>query len=130
MRRIHVYLWLTALAGLFVAAMTTLAYTTGQAQAGQAVFAGVCAGCHGANLQGGVGPGLVSPAFLATWRNAAALFSFISHNMPLNSPGSLRPEQYWDLTAFLLSRNGVSAGEQALNERMAGQVRLPQRASR
>ena len=124
------YLWLTALAGLFVAAMTTLAYTTGQAQAGQEIFGSVCASCHGVNLQGGVGPGLVSPGFLATWRNAAALFGFISQNMPLNSPGSLRPEQYWSLTAFLLRRNGFNAGEQPLNEQTAEQIRLPQRASR
>jgi mono/diheme cytochrome c family protein len=122
--RIRMHIWLTALVGFFVAAMTALAYTTGQAQAGQEVFANVCAGCHGASLQGGVGPGLVSPAFTATWRNAAALFSFISQNMPLNDPGSLSSGQYWDLAAFLLARNGVSPGGEPLNEQTAEGVEL------
>lgn len=38
---------------------TNAATATGDAAAGEKVFAGNCAGCHGQNAQGGIGPSLV-----------------------------------------------------------------------
>lgn len=127
MRPLRVGVWLAALAALFAGAVTALAYTTGQAQAGQQAF-NICAGCHGANLQGAMGPALVGPGFQATWRNALALWSFVSQNMPLGSPGSLAKAQYWDIVAFLLQRNGVEPDDRPLNAETAEQVRLAQPA--
>jgi len=128
-RTIRLGAWLTALSGLFVAAMTVLAYTAGQAGAGREVFAIVCAGCHGANLQGVVGPALIGPAFQATWPNAAALFSFVSQNMPLGNPGSLSREQYWSIVAYLLQQNGINRDEKPLSEQTASQIKLQQGVS-
>ncbi len=125
MRRIRPAAWLAALAGALVSATAVAAYTGAQAAAGQQVYR-VCTFCHGPALQGAMGPALASPAFRATWQSAATLFQFISQNMPLNAPGSLKPGQYWDLVAFLLQRNGVEAGEQPLDERTAAQVKLGQ----
>lgn len=126
MRVIGPTVWLTALVGALVVAMTALAYTTGQAQAGQQVYTSICIGCHGPNLQGVVGPALVGGAFQATWQNAAALFNYVSQNMPLNNPGSLSREQYWNVVAFLLQRNGIEPDEQPLNEETAQKVSLRQ----
>ncbi len=124
MRPLRVGVWLTALGALLVGAATALAYATGQAEAGQQAFNAVCSGCHGATLQGGVGPALVGPGFQATWRNALALWNFVAQNMPLNNPGSLAREQYWDIVAFLLRRNGVEPDERPLDEATAEEVRL------
>ncbi len=129
MRRLRLGAWLAALGVLFAAAVTALAYTTGQAEAGERVFATICAGCHGAGLQGAMGPGLASPGFQATWRNALALWSFVSQNMPLSRPGSLSRQEYWAVVAYLLQQNGVEPDGQALSEETAARLRLAEPAA-
>ena len=129
MRRVRPGLWLATLTGLFVAAMTVVAYTAAQADAGRQLLAGYCAGCHGPTLGGALGPGLVGAGFRATWNTAAALFTYVSQQMPLRAGGLLSPEQYWNLVAYLLRENGIAPDEAPLNEQTAGRVRLGQRAA-
>ncbi|MDI7275422.1 MAG: cytochrome c [Anaerolineae bacterium] len=124
MRRIRPAAWLAAIGSLFVAAVTALAYTSAQAEAGQQVFTTICAGCHGAALEGGVGPALLGPAFRTVWANAAALLSYVSQNMPLGAPGSLTREQYQHVVAYLLRRNGISPGREPLGEEAAARIAL------
>ncbi len=124
MRRIRPAAWLAALAGFFVTAVTALAYTAAQADAGQQVFVTVCAGCHGLTLGGGVGPALVGPAFRTVWTNAAMLLSYVSQNMPLSAPGSLNADQYRQVVAYLLRQNGIAPEEEPLTERSAVHIRL------
>ncbi len=122
--RIRPGTWLVALAGLFLGAAAVLAYTGAQAGAGQQVFASICASCHGTTLGGGMGPALTGATFQASWRTAAALFQFVSQQMPLSAPGSLAQEQYWNVVAYLLQQNGVQADEQPLGKQTARAVRL------
>jgi hypothetical protein len=72
-----------------------------------------CAGCHGDAL-GGVGetPALVGDAFRTNRLSGSpdGLFNFITEAMPLNLPGTLAPHTYADITAFILSKNGVAPG--------------------
>ncbi len=94
-------------------------YTTEQAKRGEAAYMQNCSGCHGDQLDNGEGDGaapLVGPAFIQGWsaKSLDELFNFTSTNMPINAPGSLAPQTYADLVAFLLSRNGVSPGAQEL----------------
>ncbi len=124
LRRIRPGVWLTALMGLFVAAMTALAYTSGQAEAGRQVFASICSGCHSPTLMGGTGPALIGPGFRASWRTAAALFDFVSRQMPLSAPGSLSREQYWNVVAYLLQKNGIAPDEQPLDEQTAKTIKV------
>jgi hypothetical protein len=42
------------------------------------------------------------------------LFGFISDQMPQSEPGSLYPEDYAGIVAYMLSLNGVPSGNQAL----------------
>lgn len=129
MRPLRAGVWLAALGALFTAAVTALAYTAAQAEAGAQAFSTICAGCHGASLQGGMGPALASPGFLATWRDALALWSFVAKNMPLGSPGSLGRELYRNIVAYLLERNGIRPDRQPLTEETAAQVRLAERVA-
>jgi PQQ-dependent dehydrogenase (methanol/ethanol family) len=55
---------------------------------------------------------------------AAPLYDFISRQMPQNSPGSLSQQQYLDVTAYILSRNGFPSGNTPLNIASLGQVRM------
>lgn len=96
------------------AGASTGVFTEDQAQRGQAVFQGSCSGCHGGNLQGGMGPRL-SPLG-GHWQGSTlgALYRFVSANMPMSAPGSLEPQQYADVIAYVLSHNGFPAGEAEL----------------
>jgi mono/diheme cytochrome c family protein len=89
-------------------------YTSAQAERGKAVFAMNCAGCHGDKLEGGTaGPTLSGPDFTNGYKDgsAAALLNKISQDMPSSAPGSLEPQQYADVFAYLLSVNKYPAGQ-------------------
>jgi mono/diheme cytochrome c family protein len=92
------------------------AYTATQAASGATVYTQSCAQCHGANLQGDSGPPLSGPTFSQAYgtSTAAQLYDFISHQMPLNAPGSLSQQQYLDVAAYMLSRNGIQSRRAAI----------------
>ncbi|ULH13889.1 PQQ-binding-like beta-propeller repeat protein (plasmid) [Deinococcus sp. KNUC1210] len=93
-------------------------FTSAQALKGQSDYTQNCAGCHGANLQGGAGPTLMGPGFLKKWANGQPLdnlYQVISKQMPLNAPGSLKPDQYLAITSYILSKNGYSPTSKPLN---------------
>jgi mono/diheme cytochrome c family protein len=89
-------------------------YTTAQAQAGLAVFTANCQSCHGANLQGVAAPAVAGTEFLTSAKNnkwtLTDLRTLVVENMPLNNPGTLTPEQYANVMAFLLASNCYPAG--------------------
>ncbi|CAN7477914.1 c-type cytochrome [Caballeronia sp. LjRoot29] len=88
-------------------------FNRAQVAHGKTVYAGACAKCHGAQLQGVNAPALRGPAF-APAANAhltiGGVFGYMASNMPADRPGKLKPEDYADLMAFLLNSNGYSAG--------------------
>jgi PQQ-dependent dehydrogenase (methanol/ethanol family) len=91
-------------------------YTADQAQQGRMLYGTSCASCHGASLQGGAGPSLIGPNFLATWgsRTIGDLVSFEHSQMPLGNPGSLSEQDDLAITAFILQMNRVAAGSMPL----------------
>lgn len=93
------------------------AYTQQQAAAGASVYADKCASCHGANLEGVAGPSLAGPDFMKKWQGKSAddLFYIISNQMPADNPGSLKPDQYVAILAFVLQKNGFPAGDTPLD---------------
>jgi mono/diheme cytochrome c family protein len=90
-------------------------YTTTQAASGKAVYATNCASCHGANLQGVAAPAIAGTEFLKTAATnkytVSILNTIVSQNMPFNNPGSLKPDQYADVMAYLLASNCYPAGK-------------------
>jgi cytochrome c len=88
-------------------------YTTAQAQRGKTDYAGKCASCHGAGLEGMEPfPALNTPEFLAKYdgQPIATLFEKIQKTMPGDHPGSLTPTEAAEITAFILSTNKYPAG--------------------
>jgi S-disulfanyl-L-cysteine oxidoreductase SoxD len=82
---------------------------------GEAVYAARCASCHGASLQGYlIGPRLdrqqlvhASGGTSSHPGTAATLYSTIAQEMPYADPGSLTSLEYYDVTAYVLTRNGM-----------------------
>ncbi len=90
-----------------------------QVEQGKQLFADQCASCHGDTAQGtDDGPALVGKTALpespregakrtAVFRTAADVLAFAGANMPADDPGSLAPDQYAAITAFILRVNGI-----------------------
>lgn len=99
-------------------------YTAEQAGQGAALFAKVCATCHGAQLEGAVGPALKGPAFgeLANAQGLTvdSLLDVVANTMPQSDPGSLKPEEYDAAVAYILQQNGYPAGNTLLAKGAAG----------
>jgi alcohol dehydrogenase (cytochrome c) len=88
-----------------------------QAQDGANAFAGNCAACHGADLEGTtLGPILSGSSFLQRWgtQTPALLLNNIQANMPPGGNDSLSDEDYTNIVAHILSSNGVDAVTEAL----------------
>lgn len=93
---------------------TALSYTDDQARAGAVLYGDVCAMCHGGNLDDGpFGPVLKGPEFMQKYggRNAFVLFDTTQATMPQLDPGSLSPEDYANVVAFILRENNIVPGE-------------------
>jgi mono/diheme cytochrome c family protein len=96
-------------------------YTAAQAQAGAQHYAALCAVCHGAQLQGVVGPALKGPNFASVKAGFAVgdIFTIIANNMPASDPGSLAPDVYVKVMAYVLQQNGYPAGATPLTFNIA-----------
>ena len=84
-------------------------YTTAQAARGEQTYMSICVACHPAGTY-------TAPAFREKWNGSLAsdFFQFLKASMPKLEPGSLEPEEYAQVIAYLLKINGVPAGKQDL----------------
>ncbi|MBI4265286.1 MAG: c-type cytochrome [Acidobacteria bacterium] len=97
-------------------------YAAEQAERGQTIYEAYCTRCHGLNLLGGRqgnagGPALKDTNFWLNWERAplSSLYSKISRTMPLDSPASLRDNDYTDVLSYILRENAFPAGSAELN---------------
>lgn len=80
-------------------------YTTQEQVArGQAAYSAQCSTCHGQDIVDSI----------AGYPNVALFYGFIASAMPASAPGSLPPQQYADITAYLLNQNGYPIGTEDL----------------
>ncbi len=61
------------------------------------------------------------------WPFATTLYSYIRHSMPQTAPGSLQPNEVYQLVAYILAENGVLAHDATLNAQSLPLVKLPMR---
>jgi len=92
-------------------------YTESQAAAGQMLYEARCATCHGYNLEGfELAPSLSGNFFTRRWGSGTAdNLALNVRRMPPNEV-SLSELEATNVLAYLLSRNGVEAGDVALSE--------------
>lgn len=103
---------------LAASSATRISFTSSQASSGAKQFSQSCAQCHGAHLEGGVGPALTGPNFQTLSKKVGAkvgdIFTYMTTNMPMNNPASLSHEQYVSIMSYILSQNGYKPGKAAL----------------
>ncbi len=88
---------------------------SGNVPAGRRLYAVKCAACHGitgvegpsARLVAVMGDTTKAKAIGNYWPYATTLFDYIRRAMPYNAPGSLRDEEVYHVTAFLLHANSI-----------------------
>jgi cytochrome c len=118
----------------------------GTAKDGAQIFAQKCAACHGESGSGGLAPMLIKPetpvktstpclapcigpgnvmALHAPY--ATVMWDFINRAMPFAQEGSLKPDEVYALTAFLLYKNGVIQENEVLDQNTLPQVKMPNR---
>jgi len=92
-----------------VRATSSGVYTAEQAKSGEQTYAGMCTGCHTTASHTG-------DVFMNSWsgRPVSELYSFIKGAMPKSEPGSLTPDEYAAIVAYILKLNGMPAGRQPL----------------
>jgi mono/diheme cytochrome c family protein len=109
-----------------------------------------CAGCHGATGTGGAAPALVKspplPPGQAPPRGmegmhmvpdtgimalrspyAVTIWDYINRGMPLNREGTLKPDEVYALTAFLLFKNEVIKEDDVMDNQSLPKVQMPNR---
>jgi mono/diheme cytochrome c family protein len=102
-------------------------YSAAQAARGQQVFAAQCVMCHGARLEGIVGPPLSGDTFLSAWstRTLADLVDKIEKTMPPQQAGSISRQQATDIAAYVLQFGGLRAGQSELAPGVLAQIAFP-----
>ena len=98
-----------------------------------------CVVCHGEEGVGGVAPVLKSKTSqdLPIWKRerilplrapfATTVWDYIHRGMPLGREGSLKPDEVYSLTAFLLFKNDVIKEDEVLDAQSLPKVVMPNR---
>jgi cytochrome c len=109
----------------------------GTARAGRAIYLQSCVVCHGLRGEGtNEYPALVGgkgtlksdnplPTVGSYWPYATTVWDYVNRAMPYQNPGSLKPDEVYAVTAYLLAMNGIVSEYFELNERTLPQVRMP-----
>ena len=118
----------------------------GTAKEGAPLYAQKCAACHGATGSGGPAPMLIKrenpppssgPCLSPCIRDAnvmamhspyaTTIWDYINRGMPFKQEGTLKPDEVYALTAFLLYKNGVIKEDDVLDAQTLPQVKMPNR---
>ena len=121
----------------------------GTAKEGAPLYAQKCASCHGATGSGGRAPELIRsesttpapgkqpPCLSPCIRGAnvmaihspyaTTIWDYINRGMPLGAEGTLKPDEVYALTAFLLYRHDVIKEDEVMNAQTLPNVKMPNR---
>src|SRR5436190_14966306 len=109
----------------------------GTAREGRSIYLQSCVACHGL---GAVGtneyPALVGgkgtlksdnplPTVGSYWPYATTVWDYVNRAMPYQNPGSLKPDEVYAVTAYLLAIDGIVSEYFELNERTLPQIKMP-----
>ncbi|MDI3320646.1 c-type cytochrome [Pinibacter soli] len=108
---------------------------SGNATEGKAIFTQKCAACHGKDGEGGayarlvaaMGDTVKTKTIGNYWPWSTTLFDYIRRTMPYNMPGSLKDNEVYSLTAYLLYRNKIIDSSKIIDARSLPGVVMPAR---
>jgi S-disulfanyl-L-cysteine oxidoreductase SoxD len=115
----------------------------GTAAEGAPIYAARCAGCHGKTGKEGPNDALVgriandefpfardprAPKTIGSyWPYATTVFDYIRRAMPPDKPGSLKDDEVYNLTAFLLAQNDLITQDAVIDAASLPRVKMPAR---
>ena len=114
----------------------------GTAKEGAELYAKQCALCHGKTGEGAVADQLVmgSPGNphrgiytdqdrhpIGFWAYATTVWDYINRAMPANKGGTLKPNEVYALTAYLLYMNGIIQETDVMDAQSLPKVQMPNR---
>src|SRR5262245_15031854 len=82
-------------------------FSAAQAARGARVFESICSNCHEIAEFTAAGAYFEEVEGESLWET----FDFVSSKMPDDDPGSLRPEEYADVLAYIFTAYGLPSGE-------------------
>jgi cytochrome c len=111
---------------------------SGSVLQGQALYQQHCLACHGDKGVGGTAPRLVGGRGTLTgkapvltvgsyWPYATTLYDYINRAMPLDKPQSLKPDEVYALSAYILNQNGIIKADAVLDATSLPKVEMPNR---
>jgi mono/diheme cytochrome c family protein len=111
----------------------------GNAKTGARLFAQKCVACHGENQEGSPqAPALVGGKGTLTslhpkmtagsyWPFATTIFDYIRRAMPRYQEGSLKVDEVYSLTAFILYRNDIIKEDDVIDATTLPKIKMPNR---
>lgn len=111
----------------------------GIALEGRAIYMQSCAACHGLRGEGSNDyPPLVGgqgslksdnplPTLGSYWPYATTVWDYVNRAMPYQNPGTLKPDEVYAVTAYILTINGIVSEAYELNDRTLPAVKMPNR---
>ena len=111
----------------------------GNAKTGARLFAQKCVACHGENQEGSPqAPALVGGKGTLTslhpkmtagsyWPFATTVFDYIRRAMPRYQEGSLKVDEVYSLTAFILYRNDIIKEDDVIDASTLPKIKMPNR---
>jgi mono/diheme cytochrome c family protein len=112
---------------------------SGNAKTGARLFGEKCAACHGESQEGSAqAPALVGGKGTLTslhpkmtagsyWPFATTIFDYIRRAMPRYAEGSLKVDEVYSLTAFILYRNEISKEDDVIDATTLPKIKMPNR---
>jgi polar amino acid transport system substrate-binding protein len=138
--------WLVALAAILASSgipRSARAFSQEQVDQGRETFRLQCARCHGPDGQGMrnayrglTAPPLIGPGSLPLnphpyqklrhyeFHTMLDVYEFASAVMPLDQPASLSPNDYWNVVAYILDKDGEKPDSKPIDQRTAAQASL------
>jgi S-disulfanyl-L-cysteine oxidoreductase SoxD len=118
---------------------TGLPAARGSAREGRGIYNAQCAACHGFRGEGiGDFPALVGgretltteqPLFTVGgfWPYATTVWDYINRAMPYQGPGTLKPDEVYAVTAYVLFLNGIVRESRVLDAKSLSRIQMPNR---
>jgi S-disulfanyl-L-cysteine oxidoreductase SoxD len=108
---------------------------SGDVATGKSIFAAKCAACHGkagegaaySRLAGVIGDTVKAKTIGNYWPWSTTLFDYTRRAMPYNMPGSLKDDEVYSLTAYLLYLNKIIDSTEVMNAHTLPRVVMPAR---
>jgi len=112
---------------------------SGNAKSGARLFNEKCVACHGENQEGSAqAPALVGGKGTLTslhpkmtagsyWPFATTIFDYIRRAMPRYAEGSLKVDEVYSLTAFILFRNDIIKEDDVMDATTLPKIKMPNR---